>query len=92
MRIAIAVIAAALGAQALPAMALENFIPQGHNYSPDSPELPAFNSAQDRLNAQVDIYEAEIWTRQRNAKTFSSRLNQFSNDQELKGGSDFIDY
>ena len=92
MRVAIVVFAAALAVQALPAMALENFIPQGHNYSPDSPELPAFNSYEDRLNSRVDVYEAEIWTRQRTAKTFSSRLDHFSNDQEPKSGSAFIDY
>ena len=73
-------------------MAYENFIPLGHNYSPDDSELPAFDSNQDRLNAQVDIFEAEIYTRQRAAKSFSSKLDQFANDQELKGGSDFIDY
>ena len=54
--------------------------------------LPKFNSEQDRLNSQVDIYETEIYIRQRTAKRFSSRLDRFSYDQELKGGNEFIDY
>lgn len=92
MRIAIAIFAASLAVQALPAMAYENFIPLGHNYAPDNSELPTFDSDRDKLNAQVDIFEAEIYTRQRAAKSFSSQLNQFSSEQELKGGSEFIDY
>ena len=75
-----------------PAAAYENFIPLGHNYAPDDPELPEFNSDQDRINSQVDIYETDIWTRMRAAKSFSSRRDQFSNNQELDGASDFIDY
>ena len=52
-----------------------------------SPELPAFNSEQDRLNSQVDIYESEIYTRLRRAKMFSSQLDHFSNDQELQAAA-----
>ena len=92
MRIAFTILAAVIALTPVPASAFENFIPLGNNYSPDDQTLPAFNSDQDRLNSQVDIYETEIYTRQRTAKRFSSRLNQFSNDQELKGGSEFIDY
>ncbi len=91
MRIVIALLAA-LAFPASPALAYENFIPLGHNYSPGNSELPEFNSAQDKLNAQVDIYEAEIYTRQRTAKSFSSQLQRFSNEQEFKGSSEFIDY
>jgi hypothetical protein len=90
--VTVAVFAAVLAAQALPSAAYENFIPLGHSYSPDSPELPAFNSEEDRINSQADIYESEIYTRQRTAKTFSSQLDRFSNDQEISGGSEFIDY
>ncbi|HRX37093.1 MAG TPA: hypothetical protein P5337_11905 [Aestuariivirga sp.] len=92
MRIAIAAFALCLGIAAQPALAYENFIPLGHNYSPDDPELPALNSQQDRVNSQVDIYEAEIYTRQRRNKVFNSQLNQFSNDQEYRGYKEFIDY
>jgi hypothetical protein len=92
MRLVIAVAAAVLAVQASSALAYENFIPLGHAYSPEDSELPAFNSDQDRLNSQTDIYETEIYVRQRTAQEFSSQLNRFRNDQELKGASDFIDY
>ena len=92
MRIGLSVLAAMIALWPVPAGAFENFIPLGNNYSPEDQTLPAFNSERDRLNSQVDIYETEIYTRQRIAKRFSSRLERFSNDQELKGGSEFIDY
>jgi hypothetical protein len=92
MRIAIATFALCLGLAAGPAVAYENFIPLGHNYSPDDPRMPAFNSDQDKLNAQVDIYESEIYNRQRRNKIFNSQVNRFSNDQQYRAGSDFIDY
>lgn len=92
MRFFAILLAATALSQAAPALAYENFIPMGHNYSPDDPELPAFNSEQDRVNAQVDIYETEIYGRQRRAKIFSSNLDHFGNDQEISGSSDFIDY
>lgn len=92
MRIGFAVLAVALAFWPVEARAFENFIPLGHNYSPDDQTLPEFDSAQDKLNSRVDIFETEIYRRQRTAKSFSSRLDQFSNDQELKGASDFIDY
>ena len=92
MRVASWFLVALVALAPAPAYAFENFIPLGNNYSPDDETLPAFNSEQDRLNSQVDIYETEIYTRQRTAKRFSSRLDRFSNDQELKGGNEFIDY
>ncbi len=92
MRAFLAVLFAASALQVLPAIAYENFIPLGHSYSPDTPELPAFNSEEDRINSQVDIYESEIYNRQRRAKIFSSQFQQFRSEQELKGGGEFIDY
>ncbi len=93
MRIAAITIAALLAAGATTsALAYENFIPLGHNYAPDDSQLPAFSSEQDRLNGQVDIYESEIYNRQRRAKVFSNQVQRFTNDQELSGPSDFIDY
>jgi hypothetical protein len=87
----VAVLAIVLGAA--PAGAFENFIPLGNNYSPDDPRLPPLNSEQDRINAQVDIYESEIYNRQRIAKSFSSQVDRFRYDQELNTRNrDFIDY
>jgi hypothetical protein len=92
MRVLIAVLIASAALQATPAVAYENFIPQGHSYSPDTPELPEFNSEEDRITSQADIYESEIYNRQRRAKIFSSQFEQFRSSQEMKGGSEFIDY
>ena len=92
MRLALTILAATLALAPAPAFAYENFIPLGHNYAPDDPELPTLNSEQDRLNSQVDIYESEIYNRQRRAKIFSSQLDRFKSEQEYNGSSDFIDY
>jgi hypothetical protein len=89
---AAAIVAGTLVAANTPALAYENFIPLGHNYSPDQSELPQLNSEQDRINAQTDIYEAEIYTRQRDAKEFNSRVQQFRNQQEFTMNNGFIDY
>ena len=91
MRIAAITVLAVLGLTS-PALAYENFIPLGHNYAPDDSELPAFGSDQDKLNGEVDIYESEIYNRQRRAKVFSSQLDRFRNDQEFRRNNDFIDY
>ena len=65
----------------------------GAGAAADDVTPPTLNSDEDRLNAQVDIYEAEIYTRQKIAKTFSSQLDRFANDQELNSRNrDFIDY
>lgn len=92
MRIAFAVLVFACGLWPLQAGAYENFIPLGHNYSPDDSVLPELNSRQDQINAQVDIFESDIYTRGRRAKEFRSNLDHFSNSQELDGTNDFIDY
>lgn len=92
MRLAAAVFAVVCALWPAQALAYENFIPLGHNYSPDDPTLPTLNSDRDRINAQVDIFEAEIYTKQRRAKAFQSHLDQFYYNQELSGGSTFIDY
>jgi hypothetical protein len=92
MRYALITLTAALAFAPGPALAYENFIPLGQNYSPEQSELPPINSEQDRINSQVDIFESEIYNRQRTAKEFSSQLQRFTNDQELRGSSDFIDY
>ena len=54
---------AVLALSAAPALAVENFIPLGQNYAPGDDTLPPIGSEQDRVNAQVDIYETEIYGR-----------------------------
>ena len=92
MRIGFALLISVCALWSTSAGAYENFIPLGHNYAPGDSVLPQLNSRQDRINAQVDIFEADVYTRARAAKVFRSDLDQFSYNQELKGPSDFIDY
>jgi hypothetical protein len=93
MRISLVAVIAGVAMAPVPALAVENFIPLGHNYSPDDSVIPEFNSEQDQLNGQVDIYETEIYTRQRFAKENNTYVRRFLNSQSGTGGSmDFIDY
>lgn len=74
-RVTVAV-AALLGA-ALPAQALENFIPLGLGYTPERETLPHPNSSEDRLIGQTDVYESEIDRLQRERKIFENELSRF---------------
>jgi hypothetical protein len=74
------------------AMAFENFIPLGHNYSPDEQTLPAINSRRDRINLQTDIYETERYVELRSQAVDSSFLNRFISSQETSGVDYSIDY
>jgi len=75
----------------VPASAVENFIPLGQNYAPGDDEVPPIGSEQDRINAQVDIFETENYGRALREKQFDSRLNQV---QQQPGGLDenILDY
>jgi hypothetical protein len=85
MRIAVSVLA--LVAMCGLAGAAENYIPRGHSYTPDSPFLPDANSAEDLLNQRVDVYEAQIYIKQREQKIWESQQNRFRFAQELDGGN-----
>lgn len=74
------------------AMAFENFIPLGHNYSPDEQVLPPINSRRDRINLQTDIYETERYFEERSQAVDSSFLNRFISSQETSGVDYSIDY
>ena len=74
------------------AMAYENFIPLGHNYSPDAQVLPPINSRQDRINLQTDIYETQIYVEQRSQRADASFLDRFISSQETRGVDYSIDY
>lgn len=89
----VAVVVAMLAMWPASALAYENFIPLGHNYAPDDSQLPEFNSEQDRFNTQVDIYETEIYTRQRFLKENNTYVRRFLNSQSGTGGTTtFLDY
>lgn len=70
----------------------EKFIPFGHSYTPDRPGLPPLNSELDRLNANVDIIESDIYTREKISKQFQNNLNQFMDNRQIRPNSSFIDY
>ena len=38
----------------------QNYVPGGHAYGPNFERLPRLNSKRDKINAQADVYEAEI--------------------------------
>jgi hypothetical protein len=93
MRVLLVAAILGLAAATSPVFGYENFIPLGHNYSPDDSVMPDLNSDQDRLNGQVDIFESEIYTRQRYMKEQNTYLRRFLNSQQGTGGtSTFIDY
>jgi hypothetical protein len=72
-----------LGLAGTAATAEENFIPQGHGYQPGNEVLPPLNSDQDRITLQTDIYESELYAKQRRQKVFESRMNRFQFEQEF---------
>ena len=93
MRLSCLLAAAALVLSVESAAAYENFIPLGQNYAPGENELPPLNSEQERINAQVDIYESEIYTKERATKEWTSQFQRMGSEQEPGGSnSDFIDY
>lgn len=90
--VAVAVLAVSLGLWPASAWAYEKFIPLGHSYTPDRPGLPPLNSELDRLNANVDIIESDVYTREKISKQFQNNLNQFMDNRQIRPNSSFIDY
>lgn len=82
---------AVLALSHLPAQAVENFIPLGQNYAPGDDDMPPIGSEQDRINAQVDIYETENYRRDLREKRFETRLNSFQSEPR-QIGDEFLDY
>ncbi len=77
-----AVAALTLALATLPAIADENFIPLGQDYGLGNDDLPPLNSAKEKFNAQVDVYQSEVYNRQLSQKQFDSRIFNLINDQE----------
>lgn len=82
---------AVLALSAAPALAVENFIPLGQNYAPGDDSIPPIGSEQDRINAQLDIYETENYGEALREKQFETRLNHFQQEPRSPG-DDFRDY
>ena len=81
MRYSLIAIAALVAASALPALADENFIPMGQDYCLGNDAAPPLDSDQSKFNAQVDIYQSEIYNRNLQKKQFDSRLYNLENEQ-----------
>lgn len=82
MRYKILVAAAALALSALPAMADENFIPMGQDYGLGKDGVPPINSEESKFNAQVDVYQSEVYNRNLDQKVFDSRIFNLANEQQ----------
>lgn len=86
------VLAVMMAAGAASAGAAENFIPQGHSYSPGRELLPRLNSEQDRVNLGTDLLQSEIYRIQRQRQQFNSELNRFIYDQNPDPTDNSLDY
>ncbi len=69
-------------------LAAENFIPSGHLYAPYAGPLPPLNSPQDRINAQADVYQSQIWHSQVEQKQFESDWQRLLNRNMSPGRHD----
>ena len=93
MRYSLLAATAALALSALPAMADQNFIPMGQDYGLGNDAAPPLDSEQSKFNAQVDIYQSEVYNRNLDQKQFDSRIFNLTNDQNPEGSdSDQLDY
>ena len=93
MRYTVLAAAALLAVSALPALADQNFIPSGQDYGLGNDAAPPLDSEQSKFNAQVDIYQSEVYNRNLDQKQFDSRIFNLTNDQNPEGSdSDQLDY
>ena len=81
MRYSLFAAAAVLALSALPALADQNFIPMGQDYSLGKDAAPPLDSEQSKFNAQVDIYQSEVYNRNLDKKQFDSNIFNLSNSQ-----------
>lgn len=81
MRYSLIAAAALLAASALPAAADQNFIPMGQDYGLGNDAAPPLDSEQSKFNAQVDIYQSEVYNRNLSKKEFDSRIYNLTNEE-----------
>src|SRR4051812_22491480 len=74
------------------AHAFENYVATGHPYAPGDDQLPLLNSPQDQINLQTDIYESELYQRQRERKLLDSQMFQLRNDLRLDPPTTALEY
>lgn len=94
MRYTLLAAAAALALSALPAMADQNFIPMGQDYGLGNDAAPPLDSQQSKFNAQVDIYQSEVYNRNMDKKQFDSNIFNLTQEQtpDNLGDNDQLDY
>ena len=73
-----------LALSSLPAPAFENYVATGHAYAPGHERLPPLNSELDRLNANVDIIESDVYNRELIAKKFQDNVKQFMDNRSIR--------
>ena len=81
MRYSLLAAAAILAISTLPSLADENFIPMGQDYGLGNDAAPPLDSEQSKFNAQVDIYQSEVYNRNLDKKQFDSRIFNLANEQ-----------
>ena len=81
MRYSLLAAVAVIAISALPAMADQNFIPMGQDYGLGNDAAPPLDSEQSKFNAQVDIYQSEVYNRNLSKKEFDSRIYNLTNEE-----------
>jgi len=81
MRCSLLAAAVLLAVSALPAAADQNFIPMGQDYGLGNDAAPPLDSEQSKFNAQVDIYQSEVYNRNLSKKEFDSRIYNLTNEE-----------
>jgi len=70
----------------------QNYVPSGHAYGPNFERLPRLNSNQDKLNAQADVYEAEIRRRKVELRIQMERLRLHHDLNLSRPGRSYFQY
>ena len=81
MRYSLLAATALLAVSALPALADQNFIPMGQDYGLGNDAAPPLDSEQSKFDAQVDIYQSEVYNRNLSKKEFDSRIYNLTNEE-----------
>jgi len=87
-----AAVFAIVGLASNTAVAYENYITSGHSYTPQNIPLPPINSYESDFTQQTDIYEADIYVKERQRKILDSQLQRFLDGPNPGIPSDDIQY
>lgn len=92
MRWGLVAVVAMVGFASNAAVAYENYITSGHSYTPQNIPLPPINSYEAEFTQQTDIYEADIYVKERQRKILDSQLQRFLDGANPGIPSDDIQY